>query len=278
MDLNVKIHFTGLFLPWHRYYLQYFEDSLVEKCGYKGATPYWNWTIDAHDIYNSAFWDGSPSGVGGWGDPNNDFQIHDGGFKDMVVAYPNPHHIRRNFSLYPFSNPDVKPPFAGDPNGPAPPVGFMINTTMTKQNVDGLIANYTGDYFGFQSYFESSTGAHIGGHLSLGGDMTGLCPKGAPAGCAYGPKWTPNDPMFFLHHGFVDKIWSDWQMRDARNTYAYGGGSVTASTIFANFVKYPTGTPPYLGFESDLPSDGLWNATIWDVMDTTGETLCYTYA
>ena len=27
------------------YYVQYFEDALVEKCGYKGTTPYWDWTL-----------------------------------------------------------------------------------------------------------------------------------------------------------------------------------------------------------------------------------------
>lgn len=29
--------------------------------------------------------------------------------------------------------------------------------------------------------------------------MTGFCPREAP-NCHGGPKWTPNDPMFFLHH------------------------------------------------------------------------------
>jgi len=278
MDLNWKIHFTGLFLPWHRYYLQYFEDSLIEKCGYKGVQPYWDWTEDAHDMYNSAFFDNSSSGVGGWGHPDTDFQITSGGFKDQVRAYPIPHYIRRNFSLYPFSNPAVLPPFGNDPNAPPSPTTVAINGSMTKQNVDSLIANYTGDYFGFQTYFESSGGAHIGAHLIMGGDMTGTCPKAAIGpNCVTGPKWTPNDPLFFLHHAFVDKIWNDWQRRDPRNMLAYGGGSITASTIFATFIKYPTGGPPYLGFDSEIPSDGLWNATIWDIMDIQGDTLCYTY-
>lgn len=45
LDLNYKIHFTGLFFPWHRWYLQVFEDSLKSKCGYRGASPYWNWAL-----------------------------------------------------------------------------------------------------------------------------------------------------------------------------------------------------------------------------------------
>jgi hypothetical protein len=31
--------------------------------------------------------------------------------------------------------------------------------------------------------------------------MTGFCPGGTGVpDCYAGPKWTPNDPMFFLHH------------------------------------------------------------------------------
>jgi len=279
MDLNIKIHFAGLFFPWHRYYLQYFEDTLIQKCGYKGATPYWDWTLDAHDMYNSPFFDNSSSGIGGWGDPNNDYQIHTGGFKDDIRAYPNPHHVRRNFSVFPFSNPELLPPFAGDPAAPPSPVDLMVNTTMTKENVDYTVNSFEGDFFEFQTYAESTEGIHFGAHLIVAGDMTGYCSNGAKApDCVAGTKWTPNDPVFFMHHGMVDKIWYDWQNKSPKNKYAFGGGSVTASTSFENFVKFPTGLPPYLGFDSELFGDGFWNVTVWDVMDTMGDTLCYVYA
>ena len=32
-----------------------------------------------------------------------------------------------------------------------------MNTTMTKENVDYILDKYEGDYFGFQTYFESAT-------------------------------------------------------------------------------------------------------------------------
>jgi len=279
MDLNLNIHLTGLFLPWHRYYVQFFEDSLIGKCGYKGVSPYWDWTIDAHDVFNSAFFDNSSHGVGGWGDPNNDFQITTGGFKDAIRAYPNPHHIRRNFSVLPFTNPNTASPFAADPTAPPPPTNLMINTTMTKANVDYIVSNYTGDYIDFQAYFESLNGTHIGAHLILGGDMTGLCSNGAVApACVAGPKWTPNDPLFFMHHAMVDKIWFDWQNKHPQNFYAYAGGSISAASNFTLFTQFPTGLPPFLNFDSPIPGDGFWNVTIWDVIDTTGDTLCYVYA
>ncbi|KAN0111160.1 hypothetical protein V8E52_008772 [Russula decolorans] len=74
MDLNIRIHGTGLFLPWHRWFVHVFEELLKNKCGYTGSSPYWDWTIDAPNFYESSFWkDSDPkSGLGGWGDPNAD--------------------------------------------------------------------------------------------------------------------------------------------------------------------------------------------------------------
>lgn len=152
-------------------------------------------------------------------------------------------------------------------------------------------------------------------------DMTGTCPNGAvPPACIGGPKWTPNDPVFFMHHAvchlldacfranglshrvitqMVDKVWYDWQQKSPRNKYSYGGGSVPGLANFSTFSLFPTGLPPYLNvstliwpewscgisctllppsqFDSPIPGDGLWNVTIWDVIDTTGDTLCYIY-
>lgn len=200
--------------------------------------------LDAPDIYNSKFFDNSSSGFGGWGDPANDYQISTGGFKDLIVAYPNPHHIRRNFSLFALSDDTSPPPFGLDPAAPPPPVGFMMNTTMTKENVDHVVNNFEGNFFGFQSYLESTAVSlastisgfrsrclthnnHVGDsyrwspdprRVSVLGfldfcplwcypltdffsDMAGFCSNGAtPPACISGPKWSPNDPLFFMHH------------------------------------------------------------------------------
>ena len=32
------------------------------------------------------------------------------------------------------------------------------------------------------------------------------------------------DPVFFFHHGFIDKIWEDWQKKKPENRYAYFPG------------------------------------------------------
>jgi ABC-type uncharacterized transport system permease subunit len=46
-------------------------------------------------------------------------------------------------------------PFADDPAAPPAPFDLMINTTMTKENLNYSVDNFEGDFFGFQAYFES---------------------------------------------------------------------------------------------------------------------------
>ena len=126
----------------HRYYLTRPENS----------------HLDTGDFYNSDFFDNSPtSGVGAWGDPANDYQISTGGLKDIMLAYPSPHRIRRNFTVLPFELPNPLNVFPGDPTAPAPKADLMINTTMTKENVDYMVNNFEGDFEGFQAYMESTS-------------------------------------------------------------------------------------------------------------------------
>jgi tyrosinase len=38
------------------------------------------------------------------------------------------------------------------------------------------------------------------------------------------PISSPGDPMFYVHHAFIDKLWWDWQSFDLSNRlYAIGG-------------------------------------------------------
>ena len=145
---------------------------------------------DTADFYHATiFSDDDCSGLGSWGDPNNDFQICTGGFKDMKLSYPVPHGIRRNYTLY-FSLP---PEFPSPPDASAPDPSLMMNTTFTTEVVNSLLTSFTGNYSGFQATLENYPGPHTGPHLSLGGDLVGLCPFGLkPPNCNPGMKWAPN--------------------------------------------------------------------------------------
>ena len=146
--------------------------------------------LDTSDFYHATiFSDSDYDGLGSWGDPNNDFQLYNGGLKDMVVAYPSPHHLRRNFTLYPDFPPGF-PVAAGVP--PLDPT-LMYNTTFTKAVVEATLNSTPGDYVNFQTTIENFNGPHPGPHLIMGGDMGGTCPFGTgPPECVPGPKWSPN--------------------------------------------------------------------------------------
>jgi hypothetical protein len=68
---------------------------------------------------------------------------------------------------------------------------------------------------------------------------------------------SPDDPIFWLHHSFVDKLWSDWQNLRPANFRSYGGRNGDGSTARS--------------------TDNLdYGYTVNDVFDTRN--LCYTYA
>ncbi|KAJ7178099.1 Di-copper centre-containing protein [Mycena filopes] len=277
MDLNTRIHFTGLFLPWHRWFVQVYENVLKTRCGFRGTSPYWDWVKDSANVHDSTlFKDSDPtSGLGGWGDPANDFRVPDGAFSnksEFRLTYPSPHTLRRNFTLQPFLN--------------FPLPGFLTaaqeqidgNATFTPAERDKLVNGFVGDFKGFQAYFESFNGSHGAVHLTLGGDLGGTCPSDAPSDCVGGPTFSANEPLFWLHHAMVDKLWSDWQNNHPSNKHAFFGGAVEALDNATYYNSFPNGAAPFFTINSTMPSDGLFpQPKISDVLSTTGGMLCYTY-
>ena len=144
--------------------------------------------LDTADFYHATiFSDSDYDGLGSWGDPNNDFQISTGGLKDIMLAYPVPHRIRRNYTLY------LPPDFPTPPGLPHPDPTLMFNTTFTREVVNATVNFPPGDFVNFQATLEGIAGPHPGPHVILGGEMVGACPFGlGPPGCVPGPKWSPN--------------------------------------------------------------------------------------
>jgi tyrosinase len=78
---------------------------------------------------------------------------------------------------------------------------------------------------------------------------------------------SPGDPIFFMHHGFVDRNWRTWQTTDPTDRLYQVGGYTTTSD-----PKTP------LTLDYILTSKGLRpDVTVRDVMDTMGGYLCYQY-
>lgn len=160
-----------------------FEHALRTECNYKGAQPYWDWTLgrsilppvfpfrrytlrhnitDASpDFPNASIFSDSPtSGFGRWGNPADDYQIATGAFADdFQVAYPVPHRIRRNYTAR-STNVD---PF-GDGTPPAPEAFWNY---FTRESQVALVNSYVGDFQGFQAQFEGPVVSRSSEHTDI---------------------------------------------------------------------------------------------------------------
>ena len=104
---------------------------------------------DSSNFQNSTFWDpAADSGIGGWGDPNDDYQITDGGFANFTVSYPVPHRIRRQYT-----------PISG--------AGVSLAPLFTPESQSAMVAGTVGSFIGFQAAIEP--GSHAAVHQIVGG-------------------------------------------------------------------------------------------------------------
>ena len=198
------------FLSWHREYLRQFELAL------EVPLPYWDWTRDAEipDPAKSELW--SSELMGGDGSESDGWRVIDGPFA----------HAGGNWEI------------ADDLFGPAltrrfasfPVEDAIVDTLPTKEDVALAKAESVYDSHpwdrgpnsrGFRNRLEGWVTKNIDSavktlgpqlhnrvHLWVGGswEINGKNVVGSMV-----TEASPNDPVFFLHHCFVDKIWADWQ-------------------------------------------------------------------
>ncbi|KAJ3378998.1 hypothetical protein HDU92_006985 [Lobulomyces angularis] len=82
----------------------------------------------------------------------------------------------------------------------------LLRGTGDGAGQDGKLgAFYSGEHIAsivklstFDNFWNTLEGSpHALPHLAIGGDMAGMA--------------SPHDPIFYLHHTYIDKIWADWQ-------------------------------------------------------------------
>jgi tyrosinase len=85
-----------------------------------------------------------------------------------------------------------------------------------------------------------------------------------------------SDPVFFLHHGQLDRVWATWQAHDQRNRNAIAGGVVQD---LYHYDAHPLGTGTPVTEDTVLYMAGIGpDAKVRDMLSTTGGYLCYQYA
>ncbi|KAF5609119.1 Tyrosinase [Fusarium pseudoanthophilum] len=231
--LDKQIHAVASFLPWHRYFVHVYEGALKE-CGYKEAMPYWDWSLDANDTPKSTIWD-SKNGFGGNGSPNKTESIYDG---RAVRKCLDDGPFKDLFPAYLTTNYDPHC-LARNWNDGTESIGNMLSENYNKEAVAKVQA--VKDYDHYRQKLEA------------------------------GPHGAIHNPIFFLHHTQIDRLWSLWQEEDPK-----------ARTM--EFAGYKTqdqfdGTKPLpASLEDTLLMNGLADdMKVKDLMGTQSSLLCYSY-
>ncbi|KAK9681150.1 hypothetical protein K7432_015733 [Basidiobolus ranarum] len=143
--------------------------------------------------------------------------VTSGPFAGWVVSTPNRHCLKRTFNWE-----DSKDLYS------------------TPEDINE-INDSARSYHELRSLFEGQP--HGGIHHFIGGDMD--------------ETWSSNDPLFWIHHAYVDKVWWDWQ-NSHLSSNEYNGRTINGQSASLN---------------DDLPKLGLQVSQVIDIQD-----LCYTYS
>lgn len=136
---------------------------------------------------------------------------------------------------------------------------WVTNNFLEQSNIDYLLN--ISDIANFQNNMSTSIsldfdGVHGAGHYAVGRVMLDFFAS-------------PGDPVFFLHHGMIDRVWTQWQEVDLANRQYAISGTRTISNI-----------PPSANATLDdvLSWDILGpEMTMRDLMSTSAGPFCYRY-
>ncbi|KAH6639890.1 hypothetical protein C7974DRAFT_450209 [Boeremia exigua] len=263
------MHFVGYFYPWHRLLLRAYELELA-ACGYAGGQPYWDWSLDANssdDFFNSPIFD-PITGFGGNGDYINGTKENPlPGVTSTLGDIPVDVEDRSGggcLSNGPFANLSIHmgPGFNTSYNEWCIRRDFVPSVFMAAGHSTAVDAAMSHTTFGAFSQQSEATN-HGAGHIGVGGLYGVLTDVWA----------SPGDPLFFLHHANMDRLWWSWQHKNltARLTDISGpvvphdysnleGRNVTLDDVV------------YVGTTVNV------TASIRQLMDIRGPALGYTYA
>jgi tyrosinase len=223
-------HSGPLFLPWHRVMLRTLERLLQQVVNDANfGLPYWDWAADGQltpqQQLNSAVWDdgcmGRASNAPG-SFTQQAFPIRLAVNASNQLVQTNKRLQRnRGVGLSSIPNPVLPTKAATAAAVNASPVLVYDNAPWNRSST------------GFRCHLEGwnpPNNLHNIVHIWVGGDML--------------PSSSPNDPVFFLHHCNVDRIWEAWMQRNGR-TYL-PTGSVSGAPVGQRLndpIRSPFGQP-----------------------------------
>lgn len=248
-EINVA-HMGPAFLPWHRAFLIDFEADLQSAMADDDfGLPYWDWTIDGDKGAAAKIW--SVVLMGGDGTPVTDgpFQNPQWPTVDQLGQQTNQNLSRkfgganRNLSLPTLT--DVQQLFYETVYDTAP--WSSRSTGSFRNHLEGFLP----------------PGLHNRVHMWVGGHMSRV-------------PVAPNDPVFFLHHCNIDRIWWQWQHMCPTPGYLPSGGAAQGHNLYDKMYPWNSGseirTPANMNDTTTLGYryDTFYTTGDLDIIVTTG--------
>jgi tyrosinase len=177
---RMPAHGGPAFLPWHRELLRRFELDL-QRLDPSVTLPYWDWTVDrspASPLWSSDFMGGDGE-LGSRRVTTGPFAFAAGRWNLTVASPGDPGPALRRA--------------LGQASGL--PTVLQVEAALTRVPYDR--SPWMGSTQSFRGALE--TLVHNPVHVWVGGSMA--------------QSTSPNDPVFFLHHCNVDRLWAIWQER-----------------------------------------------------------------
>ncbi len=172
IHINRCRHGASDFLHWHRWYIHYFEKICGELIGDHSFTlAYWNWSA-AGGVIPAPFFDRKALNVAFWNDPSD---------AQSPSWSPNPVRTVGVRGMVKGQR------LQDDPN---------VGQSFTQGAIDGI--KQQRNFAVFENQLETSP--HNNAHNLVGG-----------AGGHMSDGMSPLDPIFWLHHCNVDRLWAEWQ-------------------------------------------------------------------
>lgn len=201
-------HTSPSFLPWHRQYLILFENALKAHDPSVNI-PYWDWTVNQSMTgvpWTSDFMGGNGTGSGG--------TVATGPFAGSA-------QWRINYSST--SGTSLRRAMGG-----TLPSASNVNTVLGISTYDAAPWNSSVST-GMRNRMEgfNTPNIHNRVHVWVGGHMN--------------QTDSPNDPVFFLHHCNIDRLWSQWQTRWGFGAAQYQPGGGTSNVVDVNESMQPFG-------------------------------------
>lgn len=230
-------HTAPAFFPWHRVLILAFENDLA-AIDSSVTLPYWDWTDAASNPLTSDF-------LGTNGDPQQDRKVTDGPF-----AFDGPSHWTLKVNDEPTDPEYLQRDFAEAQNQAlALPTGAQVSAVLDPQPPAPHQPYERSPYKNNDGSFRAAVEYQLHNlvHRWVGGTMLRMT--------------SPNDPVFFLHHCNIDRLWWMWQtVHPADAPYLPVSGAAAGHNLNDELIFSVGGPAPFP--DSYRPADVLDNLSL----------------